>query len=89
MTDNDKKAKTGLGLTSDTTKQPNQSETKKVQTQNNDAPAESAPVPEIDQHIRSHLGRKIKASYDDLVRQPVPDKFLHLLEELDRKENEE
>lgn len=39
-----------------------------------------------DRHIYGHLGRKLKESYDDLVRQPVPDKFRKLLEELERKE---
>jgi Anti-sigma factor NepR len=40
----------------------------------------------IDKDIRNHLGRKLKASYDELVRQPVPDKFRQLLEELERQE---
>ena len=40
----------------------------------------------IGQDIQSHLGRKLKASYEDLVRQPVPDKFRQLLEELERRE---
>jgi hypothetical protein len=43
-------------------------------------------VPELDANIQRHLGQKLKASYDDLIRQPVPDKFRELLEELERKE---
>ena len=42
--------------------------------------------PTIDQAIQRHLGRKLKASYDDLIKQPVPDKFRQLLEDLERKE---
>lgn len=44
------------------------------------------PAPELDAKIQRHLGQKLKASYDDLIRQPVPDKFRELLEELERKE---
>ncbi len=40
----------------------------------------------VDQEVRNHLGRKLKESYDDLVRQPVPDKFRQLLDELERQE---
>ena len=39
--------------------------------------------------IQGYLGRKLKASYDELVRQPVPDKFRQLLEELERREKKE
>jgi hypothetical protein len=42
----------------------------------------------VGQDIQNYLGRKLKASYDDLVRQPVPDKFRQLLEELERREKE-
>jgi len=40
----------------------------------------------IDKDIRNHLGRKLRASYDELVRQPVPDRFRQLLDELERQE---
>jgi Anti-sigma factor NepR len=43
----------------------------------------------IGSDIQGHLGRKLKASYDELVRQPVPDKFRQLLEELERREKKE
>lgn len=45
--------------------------------------------PAVDQHIQHHLGRKLKEAYDDLVRQPVPDKFHRLLDELERKEKKQ
>ncbi len=45
-----------------------------------DDPTAASP---IDREIQKHLGQKLKASYDDLVRQPVPDKFRQLLEELE------
>jgi Anti-sigma factor NepR len=40
----------------------------------------------IGEDIQNHLGRKLKASYDELVRQPVPDRFRQLLEELEKRE---
>jgi Anti-sigma factor NepR len=45
--------------------------------------------PTVDESIQGHLGRKLKAVYDDLVRQPVPEKFHQLLEELERREKPE
>jgi Anti-sigma factor NepR len=47
------------------------------------------PGPIVDEAIQKHLGRKLKASYDELVRQPVPDKFRQLLEELERQEKKQ
>jgi Anti-sigma factor NepR len=40
----------------------------------------------IDAKIRTHLGRKLKSAYQALVDEPVPDKFVELLDELRRKE---
>jgi hypothetical protein len=42
--------------------------------------------PVVGRDIQSHLGRTLKASYEDMVRQPVPDKFHQLLKELERRE---
>jgi hypothetical protein len=36
--------------------------------------------------LQAHLGRNLKAVYDALVEEPVPDRFLKLLDELERKE---
>jgi Anti-sigma factor NepR len=47
------------------------------------------PAPVVGEDIQKHLGRKLKASYDELVRQPVPDKFRQLLEELERQEKKQ
>jgi hypothetical protein len=43
----------------------------------------------LDQAIQNHLGRKLQATYDDLVQQPVPDKFRQLLDELERQEKKQ
>ncbi len=44
------------------------------------------PEPEVDQAIRSHLGTQLKASYEEILKQPVPDRFKQLLAELEKRE---
>ncbi len=46
--------------------------------------AMSAPGLEAD--LQSHIGRQLRAVYDEVARQPVPERFLKLLEELERKQ---
>jgi hypothetical protein len=36
--------------------------------------------------LQEAIGRSLKAHYDDLVRAPIPDKFLELLARLEMKE---
>jgi hypothetical protein len=40
----------------------------------------------LDPKIQDALGRSLKAHYDDLVKAPIPDRFLVLLAELEAKE---
>ncbi len=42
--------------------------------------------PEIDPELQAHIGRHLKASYDDILSQNVPDRFLDLLSQLEAKE---
>lgn len=35
--------------------------------------------------VQAHLGRQLRAVFDDLARQPVPDRFVQLLDALERK----
>jgi len=51
-------------------------------------PEELVPAVEatLDPKIQEALGRSLKAHYDDLVKAPVPDRFLVLLAELEAKE---
>lgn len=44
------------------------------------------PAARVDANVRAHLGRKLKTAYQALVEEPVPDKFVKLLEELRNKE---
>lgn len=52
--------------------------------------AESAvdtePPASIDAAIQGALGRKLRESYEEVVREQVPDKFLHLLNQLKKSE---
>lgn len=39
----------------------------------------------VQMQVQDHIGRQLRAVYDDLLSQPVPDRFLELLEQLDQK----
>jgi len=51
--------------------------------------AGGAEVPEtgamLEPDLQAHIGRQLRAVYDGVVNEPVPDRFLRLLEELERK----
>lgn len=40
----------------------------------------------LDPRIQEAIGRSLKAHYDDLVREPIPDRLMVLLAELEAKE---
>lgn len=42
---------------------------------------------QLDTDVQSHIGRQLRAGYVDILNQPVPDRFLELLAELDRRED--
>ena len=50
---------------------------------------EATQEPVVDQAIRSHLGTQLKASYEEILKQPVPDRFKQLLAELEKREKPE
>lgn len=37
----------------------------------------------VQMQVQDHIGRQLRAVYDDLLSQPVPDRFLELLQQLD------
>ena len=39
----------------------------------------------LDTQIQAHIGRRLMAVYDDILQQPVPDRFRLLLDQLDQK----
>jgi hypothetical protein len=38
----------------------------------------------VQMQVQDHIGRQLRAVYDDLLSQPVPDRFLELLDQLDK-----
>ncbi len=48
---------------------------------------DAEPAASIDEAIQGTLGRKLRESYDEVVREQVPDKFLKLLDQLKQSEN--
>jgi hypothetical protein len=40
----------------------------------------------LDPRVRAHIGSRIKAVYDEVLEEPVPDRFVALLDELASKE---
>jgi len=38
----------------------------------------------IDPRVQNEIGRHLRAIYDDVINEPVPDKFMELLEKLER-----
>jgi hypothetical protein len=38
----------------------------------------------IDPRIQSEIGKRLRAIYDDVINEPVPNKFMELLEKLER-----
>jgi Anti-sigma factor NepR len=44
--------------------------------------------PKLDRTIQTRIGDQLRAMYDDLVQQPVPDRFADLLARLERSQEE-
>jgi hypothetical protein len=40
-------------------------------------------------NVKDHIGRQLRAIYDEVASQPVPDRFMDLLNRLDVKPGEE
>jgi hypothetical protein len=43
----------------------------------------------LDKETQTKIGQQLRAMYDDVVRQGVPDRFADLLKRLERSEDEE
>jgi hypothetical protein len=56
--------------------------------QNEGRLANRQPVRPLDELSSSQIGKRLKSMYDEVVREPVPDKFMSLLENLERAEKE-
>jgi hypothetical protein len=52
--------------------------------------SESAgPAKKRNPNVKDHIGRQLRALYDEVAAQPVPDRFMELLNRLDAKNGEE
>ena len=40
--------------------------------------------PQIDPRVQNEIGKHLRAVYDDIINEPVPSKFMDLLEKLER-----
>jgi hypothetical protein len=47
---------------------------------------DNLPETTLQPQLQAHLGRNLKAVYQALVEEPVPERLLKLLDELERKE---
>lgn len=47
----------------------------------------NGPDNRLDSDVQAHIGRQLRAGYVDILNQPVPDRFLELLAELDKRED--
>lgn len=43
----------------------------------------------LDPRVQERIGRQLKAYYDDIVKQPVPQHLIDLIEQLEKAEAEE
>jgi len=43
------------------------------------------PAPGMVPQIQDHIGRQLRAVYDEVLNQPVPDRFKELMDKLDEK----
>jgi hypothetical protein len=51
-----------------------------------DGPAETVAGAMFGPDLQAHIGRQLRAVYDEVVSEAVPERFLRLLEELERKQ---
>ncbi len=46
----------------------------------------SSKLATLDGHVQARLGQRLRAMFDEVAREPVPERFLDLLEVLDQQE---
>lgn len=46
-----------------------------------------APEMMLDTELQAHIGRELRSVYDEVVNEVVPDRFLKLLEDLERMQS--
>jgi Anti-sigma factor NepR len=61
-------------------------EVRQMQASGHTGPAELREGEGLDSRLQAQIGHKLKAMYDELAKEPIPDKFLELLRKLEGKE---
>lgn len=59
-----------------------------LMTRNKQEGAPSKDGPALDRESQAQIGRMLKAIYDEVAEEQVPDKFLELLKQLEASESE-
>lgn len=49
-----------------------------------DGPAAGPEQPALDRNVQGRIGSHLRAMYDELMQQPIPDRFVDLIAELER-----
>lgn len=49
------------------------------------SPPRPTPQPALQPQVQDHIGRQLRALYDDVLSQPVPDRFKELMDRLDQR----
>lgn len=50
-----------------------------------DVPAPATGDPARPADVQAYIGRQLRAVYDDVVKQPIPDRFLDLMKQLEEQ----
>jgi hypothetical protein len=56
-----------------------------VTAQNNQTSDDEASPRPVSADMQQFIGRQLRAVFDDVAKQPVPDRFLELMKQLDNK----
>jgi hypothetical protein len=54
---------------------------------NDDAPAGTPPPGRMEPALQDHIGRQLRAVYEQVLDEPVPERFLKLLSEFQNKQS--
>ncbi len=49
-------------------------------------PGKASPVGRMEAELQDHIGRELRALYNEIVQEPIPERFLKLLDDLERKQ---
>jgi hypothetical protein len=61
----------------------------KMPTQPQTAAGEGRPEPRLGHDIQAKIGRQLRAIYDDVVNQGIPERFAELLNRLDERDDKD